>query len=240
MSAINFSIIVRSPFNNEIRTALVAVLIKYSRHSESLVNDNLVKFIALLIRKYLSCAKEKNFILLSDLVELKSEKNNHMLYSLNDLMGVSLNKQFIKSPINTSNLSIDSYKIVRYKQLACNLMHVGRDKKIAIGLMNKKNGAIISPAFHVFEVRDYQTVMPEYLISWFSQEAFDEELSFMASEGIREGMKWITFASSKIFIPSITEQDYIAKVYNHIQNNNKKIEFLSNLLEAYISIISRR
>ena len=105
-------------------------------------------------------------------------------------MGVSLTKEFIKSPANTISLDVSNYKIVKPFQFACNLMHVGRDKKVAVGMLTDADNVIISPAFTVFETINNNVILPEVLVSWFSQSFFDNEVSYLASEGIRDGIKW--------------------------------------------------
>ena len=52
---------------------------------------------------------------------------------------------------NTISLDVSNYKIVKPFQFACNLMHVGRDKKVAVGMLTDADNVIISPAFTVFE-----------------------------------------------------------------------------------------
>ena len=96
-------------------------------------------------------------------------------------MGVSLTKEFIKSPANTISLDVSNYKIVKPFQFACNLMHVGRDKKVAVGMLTDADNVIISPAFTVFETINNNVILPEVLVSWFSQSFFDNEVSYLAT-----------------------------------------------------------
>ena len=70
-------------------------------------------------------------------------RNKDNVYGIDDLMGVSLTKEFIKSPANTISLDVSNYKIVKPFQFACNLMHVGRDKKVAVGMLTRSSCILV-------------------------------------------------------------------------------------------------
>ena len=55
------------------------------------------------------------------------------------LMGINIGKYFMPSVANVIGTDLSNYKIVRKGQFACNLMHVGRDEKIPISLLDTKN-----------------------------------------------------------------------------------------------------
>lgn len=165
-------------------------------------------------------------------------RNKDNVYGIDDLMGVSLTKEFIKSPANTISLDVSNYKIVKPFQFACNLMHVGRDKKVAVGMLTDADNVIISPAFTVFETINNNVILPEVLVSWFSQSFFDNEVSYLASEGIRDGIKWDTFTQIPIFIPEFEIQTKIQNIYKNIQQNKLEISTLNNFADTFITTLS--
>ena len=133
------------------------------------INDNLAATIQTI---FLSCKQSdtfKTYLPLNELVKTVNFRNKDNVYGIDDLMGVSLTKEFIKSPANTISLDVSNYKIVKPFQFACNLMHVGRDKKVAVGMLTDADNVIISPAFTVFEIINNNVILPEVLVSWFSQ-----------------------------------------------------------------------
>ena len=110
------------------------------------INDNLAATIQTI---FLSCKQSdtfKTYLPLNELVKTVNFRNKDNVYGIDDLMGVSLTKEFIKSPANTISLDVSNYKIVKPFQFACNLMHVGRDKKVAVGMLTDADNVIISPA----------------------------------------------------------------------------------------------
>lgn len=204
------------------------------------INDNLAATIQTI---FLSCKQSdtfKTYLPLNELVKTVNFRNKDNVYGIDDLMGVSLTKEFIKSPANTISLDVSNYKIVKPFQFACNLMHVGRDKKVAIGMLTDADNVIISPAFTVFEIINNNVILPEVLVSWFSQSLFDNEVSYLASEGIRDGIKWDTFAQIPIFIPEFEIQTKIQNIYKNIQQNKLEISTLNNFADTFITTLSSR
>ena len=128
------------------------------------INDNLAATIQTI---FLSCKQSdtfKTYLPLNELVKTVNFRNKDNVYGIDDLMGVSLTKEFIKSPANTISLDVSNYKIVKPFQFACNLMHVGRDKKVAVGMLTDADNVIISPAFTVFETINNNVILPEVLV----------------------------------------------------------------------------
>ena len=204
------------------------------------INDNLAATIQTI---FLSCKQSdtfKTYLPLNELVKTVNFRNKDNVYGIDDLMGVSLTKEFIKSPANTISLDVSNYKIVKPFQFACNLMHVGRDKKVAVGMLTDADNVIISPAFNVFEIINNNVILPEVLVSWFSQSFFDNEVSYLASEGIRDGIKWDTFAQIPIFIPEFEIQTKIQNIYKNIQQNKLEISTLNNFADTFITTLSSR
>ena len=81
-------------------------------------------------------------------------------------------------------------------------------------------------------------ILPEVLVSWFSQSFFDNEVSYLASEGIRDGIKWDTFAQIPIFIPEFEIQTKIQNIYKNIQQNKLEISTLNNFADTFITTLS--
>lgn len=51
------------------------------------------------------------------------------------LMGINIGKYFMPSVANVIGTDLSNYKVVTKNQFACNLMHVGRDEKIPMAML---------------------------------------------------------------------------------------------------------
>lgn len=114
--------------------------------------------------------------------------------SISDLWGVSIDKKFIRSVANIIGTDLTKYKVVKKNQFVCSLMQVSRDEKIPIDRWNDEAEIIVSPAYKVFEVKDDNIVLPEYLNLWFRRSEFDREASYYGVGGVRGSLEWEDFA----------------------------------------------
>ncbi|MEZ5042069.1 MAG: restriction endonuclease subunit S [Saprospiraceae bacterium] len=124
-----------------------------------------------------------------------------------------------------------NYKIIRKNQFACSTMQVRRDKKMPVALLQEVDEAIISQAYPVFEVKDENQLLPEYLMMWFEHSAFDREACFHAVGGVRGSLEWEAFEDMQLPISHINKQREIVAEYNTIQNRIKLNEQLIQKLE---------
>lgn len=171
---------------------------------------------------------------IGDYILLVDERNKGL--KVQNLLGLSISKQFIPSVANIIGTDMENYKIIRRNQFACSTMQVRRDKKMPVALLQEVDEAIISQAYPVFEVKDTQELLPEYLMMWFTRSEFDREACFNAVGGVRGSLEWEDFCDMQLPIPSITKQREIVKEYNVIQNrinlNQQLIQKLEETAQA--------
>lgn len=167
-------------------------------------------------------------------IQLVDERNKGL--QVNQLLGLSISKQFIPSVANIIGTDMENYKIIRKNQFACSTMQVRRDKKMPVALLQEVDEAIISQAYPIFEVKDEKKLLPEYLMMWFTRAEFDREACFHAVGGVRGSLEWEDFCDMQLPIPSITKQHETVKEYNVIQNrialNQQLIQKLEDTAQA--------
>lgn len=148
---------------------------------------------------------------IDELVDRVDERNTEG--EVSELIGVSIDKCFIKSVANTNGTDLSKYKIIRKNDFAVSLMQVSRDSKIPVARLEEYDVAIMSPAYPIFRVKDESVIMPEYLEMWFKRPEFDREAAFIAVGGVRGSMPWEEFAKMKLPVPTIEEQRKIVRAY---------------------------
>jgi type I restriction enzyme S subunit len=174
---------------------------------------------------------------IGDYIQLVDERNRGLV--VQELLGLSISKQFISSVANTIGSDMENYKIIRRNQFACSTMQVRRDKKMPVALLRDKEEAIISQAYPVFEVKDESKLLPDYLMMWFERSEFDREACFHAVGGVRGSLEWEDFEEMKLPIPHIDKQREIVKEYNAIQNRIALNEQMIKKLEETAQAIYR-
>ena len=155
-----------------------------------------------------------NYKTIEELVVKVDERNTSE--SAYELIGISIEKCFIKSVANTNGTDLSKYKIIRKNDFAVSLMQVSRDSKIPVARLEEYDIAIMSPAYPVFRVKDERVILPEYLDMWFKRPEFDREAAYIAVGGVRGSMPWEEFAKMKLYVPPITEQKQIVDSYKAI------------------------
>ena len=129
-----------------------------------------------------------------------------------DVQGINIFKQFMPSVADTNGVDLSKYKIVKKGQFAYSGMQTGRDECIRIALFDKDEPIIISPAYTVFEIKD-GTVLPEYIMMWFSREESDRRAWFMSDSSIRTNLDLERFYEIGIPLPDEKMQKSIVDLY---------------------------
>lgn len=177
---------------------------------------------------------KSNYKRIGEHIRLVDERNKGL--QIKQLLGLSISKQFIPSVANIVGTDMENYKIIRKNQFACSTMQVRRDKKMPVALLQDVDEAIISQAYPIFEVKDEQELLPEYLMMWFERSEFDREACFHAVGGVRGSLEWEDFENLQLPIPHPDKQREIVKEYNTIQNrinlNNQLIQKLEETAQA--------
>ena len=167
---------------------------------------------------------------IEDLVTKVDERNSDGTVS--ELIGVSIDKCFIKSVANINGTDLSKYKIIRKNDFVVSLMQVSRDGKIPVARLDEYEEAIMSPAYPVFRVKDKNIILPEYLEMWFKRSEFDREAAFIAVGGVRGSMPWEEFAKMKLPVPSIEKQENIVKAYKIVSDRIALKRKINDNLEA--------
>ncbi|MBE7687443.1 restriction endonuclease subunit S [Tenacibaculum finnmarkense] len=172
---------------------------------------------------------KSNYRLLGDYIKQIKKKNTDGSVSV--LKGIRINKEFMKSVANIQGTDLSKYRVVEKYQFAYNPMHVGRDEILPISVLLEDEPIIVSPAYVVFEILDYNILNPEYLMMWCRRSEFDRNVWFTTDSSVRGGFSWESLCELKLPIPSIEKQHEIVKEYNTVANRitlnetiNKKLE----------------
>ena len=156
------------------------------------------------------------------------------------LMGINIGKYFMPSVANVIGTDLSNYKIVGKGQFACNLMHVGRDEKIPIALLDTNERIIVSPAYWVFEVSNTTQLLPDYLMLWFRRNEFDRNAWFYTDSDVRGGMSKEALMDMTLPIPPIEQQQKIVSEYEAVTRRIRLNEQIIAKLEETAQTLYRK
>ena len=175
---------------------------------------------------------------LGDLVELTDERNSMGRYSLEDVKGISTEKNFIETKANMDGVSLDSYKVVNFRDFAYVPDTSRRGDKIAFAFNNNSHSVLISSIYTTFKCNRLDLLVPEFLYMYFNRPEFDRYARFNSWGSARETFSWEDFCDIDITLPSIEQQRKYVDVYWALQNNlaayQSKVEELKLVCDGYI------
>lgn len=179
-----------------------------------------------------------NYKRLGDYIREVDVRNRDL--KVTKLLGVSVSKEFIPSIANTIGTDMSSYKIVKSRQFVYIEDTSRRGDKIAIALLQSIKEAIVSSIYRVFEVKNKNELLPEYLMMWFRRPGFDRYARFKSHGSAREIFSWEEMCDVELPIPPIDQQQKIVAEYNAIQQRIKLNEQLIIKLEETAQAIYRK
>ena len=149
-----------------------------------------------------------------------------------NLLGVSVQKQFIPSIANTVGTDFSKYKVVKKGQFTYIPDTSRRGDKIGIALLEDYEEGLVSNVYTVFEVIDEKELIPEYLMLWFSRPEFDRYARFKSHGSVREVMDWDEMCKVELPVPSYEEQKKVVESYRAITERITLKKQINDNLEA--------
>lgn len=150
-----------------------------------------------------------------------------------NLLGVSVQKMFIPSIANTVGTDFTKYKVVKRGQFTYIPDTSRRGDKIGIALLTDYDEGLVSNIYTVFEVKDENKLLPEYLMLWFSRPEFDRYARFKSHGSVREIMDWDEMCKVELPVPSIDKQRSIVKAYQTI---TERIELKRRINDNLVAV----
>lgn len=162
---------------------------------------------------------------LGEFIKLVDERNKDL--KVKNLQGLSIEKKFIPSIANTIGTDMSTYRVVKPRQFAYGPVTSRNGDKVTVALYKGEESAIISYAYLVFEITDFNQLLPEYLMMWFLRPEFDRYARFHSHGSAREIFDWDELCATQIPVPPIEEQHRIVEQYNAVQ---RRIEIQTKLI----------
>lgn len=182
--------------------------------------------------------EQKSYKHLGDYIREVDVRNRDL--SVTTLLGVSISKEFIPSIANTIGTDMSTYKIVCKGQFAYGPVTSRNGDKVSIALLANEDNAIISQAYTVFEVKDTNELLPEYLMMWFRRPEFDRYARFHSHGSAREIFDWSEMCDVMLPIPSIERQREIIAEYETLSKRIRLNEQMISTLGATAQALYRK
>ena len=175
---------------------------------------------------------------LGELISLCDERNSDNNYTLSDVKGISIKKEFIETKANMAGVSLSPYILVRPDSFAYVTVTSRNGEKITLAHNTSEDTYIVSSSYIVFKVDKPEIILSDYLFIFFNRPEFDRYSRFNSWGSARETFSWEDFCDIDITLPSIEQQRKYVDVYLALQNNlaayQSKVEELKIVCDGYL------
>ncbi len=145
------------------------------------------------------------------------QKNNDLSFTLTQ--GVDVNMQFIPAKREATDKA--STKIVYPGQFAFNKVVKSNGTKLPFAI-RRGEACIVSGSYQVFEVKDKERFLPEYLMLWMQRTETQRFCGYNGWGSTRDVFPFTELCKLKFPIPPIEVQKSIAELYK-VHNQRKEI-----------------
>lgn len=174
---------------------------------------------------------------LGTLISVCEEKNEGLQYGIDDVKGVSIEKEFIDTKANMEGVSLRPYAVIKPDEFAYVTVTSRNGGKISLAHNNTQHTYICSSSYVVFAVTDTDTLLPSYLAMLFRRGEFDRYARFHSWGSARETFDWDEMCDVRIPIPPIEMQQDIVNVYESYLTRKKINEKLKTQIKDLCPIL---
>ena len=155
-------------------------------------------------------------------IEEKNDKNVNGEYTLDSVRGVSIQKKMIFTKANMDGVSLKPYKIFCPQDFCFVPITSRNGNKITLSMNYDNENYIVSSSYVVFEIKQKNIILPNFLYLMLSRSEFDRYARFNSWGSAREAFSFEDMKRVRIPLPPLTVQQAIVNIYN-CANEAKKI-----------------
>lgn len=175
---------------------------------------------------------------LGELISICDERNSDNVYTLDDVKGISIKKEFIETKADMAGVLLTPYILVRPDSFAYVTVTSRNGEKITLAHNTSKDTYIVSSSYVVFRVSRPDLLLSNYLFMFFNRPEFDRYSRFNSWGSARETFSWEDFCDIDITLPDIERQRKYVNVYLSLQNNlatyQSKVDDLKLVCDGYL------
>ena len=183
-------------------------------------------------------ANRVKWVRLGEYIEPCDERNSEGKYTLEDVRGISIQKNLILTKADMKDVSLSPYKLLKPREFSYVTVTSRNGGKISLAINDTNETYIVSASYINYKCKDYNTLLPEYLFLLLSRGEFDRYSRFNSWGSARETFDWSEMCRIEIPLPSIEVQKELVATYNGLKSiadqNEALIEPLTKACEAMV------
>ena len=164
---------------------------------------------------------------LGSYISICENKNDDLVYGIDAVRGISIEKKLIDTKANMEGVSLKPYALVNPNEFAYVTVTSRNGEKLSLARNNSNEVYICSSSYIVFKVNDTRELLPEYLSMLFERSEFNRYSRFHSWGSARETFDWEEMCDVRIPVPDIEIQHDIVNIfeeYNTRKDINEKLK----------------
>lgn len=175
---------------------------------------------------------------LGDLLTLSDDKNEYLIYGIDAVKGISIQKAFIETKADMTNVSLRPYYIVKPDDFAYVPVTSRNGEKITLARNDMDSTYIVSSSYVVFRISKRNVLLSDYLFMYFNRPEFDRYARFNSWGSARETFSWEDMCDIDIELPPLSIQQKYVDIYSSMLANQQAyengLEDMEFVCEAFI------
>lgn len=179
--------------------------------------------------------------ILGEYIELVELRNNDLKYGVDDVRGVSNNKQFIPTKANNTGRELEKFYVISPGEFVYNSRTTRMGDKVGLGYNNTEETFLTSWNNSAFRVRKdtLHLLNPAYLFMFFNRPGFDRYARYNSWGSSTELFSWADMCNVKLPIPNIKVQEAIVTIYHTLETRKRINEQLKNTIKPLCPVLMR-
>ena len=177
-------------------------------------------------------------------IEQSDERNYDGILKEESVVGLSTQKDIIKTKADLQGVSLTSYKLFPPMSFAYVPDTSRRGDKVALAFNMTEETYIISSIYVVFKVTKLEVLDPWYLFMFFNRPEFDRYARFNSWGSARETFNWEDMCNIEIELPPLPIQQKYVDIYKSMvanqQSYQRGLEDLKLVCDGYIEDLRRK
>lgn len=170
-------------------------------------------------------------------ISLSNVRNDELIYGIDDVKGISIEKKFIPTKANMEGVSLKHYAVVFPSEFAYVTVTSRNGEKISLAYNDSDDTYICSSSYIVFSVNDESVLLPSYLAMLLERNEFNRYARFHSWGSARETFDWDGMCAVEIPIPDISIQKDIVDIFNVYKERKNINERLKSQIKDICPIL---
>lgn len=177
---------------------------------------------------------------LGELIEPCEYRNDNLEFGIDDVKGISIQKKFIETKAEMTDVSLKPYYLVQPDDFAYVTVTSRNGEKITLAHNTTDKTYIVSSSYIVFRVKDKEYLLSDYLFIYFNRPEFDRYTRFNSWGSARETFSWEDMCDIDIELPPLAIQQKYVDIYKAMVENQQTYERgLDDLKKSFEVLIDK-